>query len=564
MADVKITDLPEVKEVADDDQVLLIDVSDNTAGPNGTDKRSVLARLADLLFKYDVETAAELEASNPIITGRRAICRERADANYILAPEGYNAVLGDIVAANDRVWMMVIGSSLTSSMLGLSSLTFYCSTSGSSSVNLGTLTNPSDKPSTIINYIQSLGVTIREDVKIVLLDGVYSDSVLILGDTLTEGVLTIEGSDVGGSPNTPVAIFDGGGSLQDAITISRQNRVKLNNIKIQNYLSDGVRGEFSVIDKINIHVDNCSKGFYYTNRVSYSLQGGVLSNCEWGIQELFNIVRNTKTVNNVADGLHITSCTRGVHAKELCTGHLDFTTITDCDMGVVLSRSSTANGSDCVIKRNRVGVYLMNNSSFVPLRVDWGMNGVDENTEANWIFSENSGFTVEGTGEITAPPINENVLGMKDKQSGYFLGTSSHTGDTLETKLCSVGKHKAGGLVREGQYLKVVVSGQKSGNAGAASLRLELGNINYVNVNIPADASRFEIVFEIVSTGMGSQKCFASAKYFGSSQQADAFNVSRSNNLNNLTADMDVNVKTALSDASDTMIVERAQAYTNY
>lgn len=110
MAEVKITDLPEVTEVADDDQVLLIDVSDNTAGPNGTDKRSVLARLADLLFKYDVETAAELESSNPIITGRRAICRETGDTNYILSQEGYIAIQGDITAANGRVWKLVSGS----------------------------------------------------------------------------------------------------------------------------------------------------------------------------------------------------------------------------------------------------------------------------------------------------------------------------------------------------------------------------------------------------------------------------------------------------------------------
>lgn len=118
MADVKITDLPEVTEVADDDQVLLIDVSDNTAGPNGTDKRSVLARIADLIFKYDVETAAELEASNPVLTGRRAICRERSNANYYLAPEGYDALPDDIVAANGRVWQFqyetVYGNALAS------------------------------------------------------------------------------------------------------------------------------------------------------------------------------------------------------------------------------------------------------------------------------------------------------------------------------------------------------------------------------------------------------------------------------------------------------------------
>lgn len=118
MADVKITDLPEATEVADDDQVLLIDVSDNTAGPNGTDKRSVLARLADLLYKYDVETAAELEASSPVIAGRRAICRERAHANYILAAEGYTALPGDIVAANGRVWELLIVESTTVDSFG--------------------------------------------------------------------------------------------------------------------------------------------------------------------------------------------------------------------------------------------------------------------------------------------------------------------------------------------------------------------------------------------------------------------------------------------------------------
>lgn len=106
MADIKITDLPEVTEVADEDQVLLIDVSDNTAGPAGTDKRSVLAKLVDLLFKYDVQTAAELEAASPVITGRRAICRDHADANYILAAPGYTALPGDLTAANGRVWVL--------------------------------------------------------------------------------------------------------------------------------------------------------------------------------------------------------------------------------------------------------------------------------------------------------------------------------------------------------------------------------------------------------------------------------------------------------------------------
>lgn len=51
---------------------------------------------------------ASLQTSRPTQTGQRAENRERANAQYVLAPSGYTAKPGDIVAANGRVWVLQI------------------------------------------------------------------------------------------------------------------------------------------------------------------------------------------------------------------------------------------------------------------------------------------------------------------------------------------------------------------------------------------------------------------------------------------------------------------------
>lgn len=64
--------------------------------------------LDQFTFAYDVETAAELAASEPQLAGIRARCRARGDANYIAEPAGYVAKVGDIPAANGYTWRVFI------------------------------------------------------------------------------------------------------------------------------------------------------------------------------------------------------------------------------------------------------------------------------------------------------------------------------------------------------------------------------------------------------------------------------------------------------------------------
>lgn len=74
---------------------------------NGSVRRRVLIGSAKgTITSY--ATTAELEATRPNKTGQRAENRERANAQYTLAAEGYTALPGDVVAANGRVWALQV------------------------------------------------------------------------------------------------------------------------------------------------------------------------------------------------------------------------------------------------------------------------------------------------------------------------------------------------------------------------------------------------------------------------------------------------------------------------
>lgn len=53
-------------------------------------------------------TTADLEATRPSKTGQRAENQERGYAQYILMPAGYVVQPGDLIAANSRVWALIV------------------------------------------------------------------------------------------------------------------------------------------------------------------------------------------------------------------------------------------------------------------------------------------------------------------------------------------------------------------------------------------------------------------------------------------------------------------------
>lgn len=81
MTDIKITNLPSIPDVESDDILLMIDVSDETGGPNGTDKRATVGQVKELLGV--VQTTG---SSTTDIMSQKAVSDEldtKLDASYM-------------------------------------------------------------------------------------------------------------------------------------------------------------------------------------------------------------------------------------------------------------------------------------------------------------------------------------------------------------------------------------------------------------------------------------------------------------------------------------------------
>lgn len=61
---------------------------------------------------------ASLENSRPTQTGQRSENRDRDNAQYVLAPSGYTPLPGDVVAANGRVWSLILGGYIYPEQVG--------------------------------------------------------------------------------------------------------------------------------------------------------------------------------------------------------------------------------------------------------------------------------------------------------------------------------------------------------------------------------------------------------------------------------------------------------------
>ena len=56
----------------------------------------------------EFQTFSELSGSTQVKEGLRLVCRERANAEYILQADGYVALAGDVTFANARVGALQI------------------------------------------------------------------------------------------------------------------------------------------------------------------------------------------------------------------------------------------------------------------------------------------------------------------------------------------------------------------------------------------------------------------------------------------------------------------------
>lgn len=146
MADIKITNLPLGTDMIDQDELLYIDVSDTTAGPNGTDKRIKIGKLRDIATR---EITTTFMIGNTITANVGDVVTSQGFSNkgdggagqWLLTsetgtPSKTPAELGDakFTDANGRVWVLVKSNNVEISKLGVPSVVEEAAISSADSV----------------------------------------------------------------------------------------------------------------------------------------------------------------------------------------------------------------------------------------------------------------------------------------------------------------------------------------------------------------------------------------------------------------------------------------------
>lgn len=355
---------------------------------------------------------------------------------------------------------------------------------------------------------------------------------------------------------TPTAIIDGAAATTaDGLFFEGCGDIGVENIKMQNFTSNSVAAgveaaNTGLLRLVNVHVDACSVGYYIRSNCTYFVQGGYITNCTTGVQELFGVIRNFLTVSNLTDGTHISGCTYGIFAKEHCTGHLDWATIDNCTYGIFFSRSCTANASDGQITNCDYGVVLRHGSFVVPLRIDFGIGTGNANT-VNYLPDHSSGFTTNEN------DVQAQFSAQGERMVAYSAGVAAHTGTTAETRLANFGKIIGGAFDYPGRYARLVIVGFKTGSAGTASLIMDVGNSNGATAVLPAAAGTFRVELWLISNGPSAQKVVAIADGAGSSNAA-----ARGTRTYAMTANTAIGLDCILADAADSITIDAAWLYT--
>jgi hypothetical protein len=262
--------------------------------------------------------------------------------------------------------------------------------------------------------------------------------------------------------------------------------------------SGGIRvGEYNSIDLWNIHTDGCEIGFFALDHVVYNWAGCYFKNSSYaGIHELYMTLRNS-TASSLTEGTVFEGGQFGIKAKELDTGHADYSTFIGNAWAIHLSRSCTMNFSYSSFSRNGTCVVVAGKSAFVDLYTTFG-TGADANTVKYRYMDGAANVSRAQTENALSAP----YVGMSEKSLAYGRMTSKHTGTTNDTQIVPLGTFNAGDFRGEGAWIKWEAHGAATLTA-AGTLRLRVGGTGVAVITMPVGTYLFKFEGRMYVTANG-------------------------------------------------------------
>lgn len=217
--------------------------------------------------------------------------------------------------------------------------------------------------------------------------GTYAGGIALNGARgfAQQDFLRIVGPRVGGHPHPPRAVVDHAVAPEHRFGLRAYDGVAV-------WLQDlAFRGGFAhavdarrrtLLHWRNCHVDGQGVGqvgLGVLDHCTYAVAGGVIENmAKHGVQEHHHVFRSYDVARSYDEQLVIRNCPIGLKAKENCNGHVDYLTIEDCGTGMQLNGMSVANLRFLRLRRNAVGLAVVNSQVHNTSTVQFG-EGDDAN-----------------------------------------------------------------------------------------------------------------------------------------------------------------------------------------
>ncbi|MCK9466078.1 MAG: hypothetical protein M0Q29_09335 [Thiopseudomonas sp.] len=274
---------------------------------------------------------------------------------------------------------------VSSQQWGTSKKVFYVSTDGRQGAN-GGIDDPFDSLQSCYDYISSLGQWFVGSFEIRLGSGTYSTpGGRVVNNARFENQLVIKGAAVGGHPNVPTTVITLPGG-NHGFSPGFKNWLKIEDIKCTGNTANGEAfsvGNGCVLSLVNCHTQGVRLPVTYQHGAQLGIAGGVYDGdniaSSYGVRGYYGSSHSI-TAPDIASGAIFKNFTYGLYINEGCFGHLDHTTVTDCETGVYFGRvDSGSNTKGMRIHRCGVGVRAYC-SSWMDNGIDFGIGTADKCT----------------------------------------------------------------------------------------------------------------------------------------------------------------------------------------
>ncbi len=443
----------------------------------------------------------------------------------VAPPDPADAAVEAFVGAGSSragAWTGAFGDARWVNQLGVrgATRTIYVRTTGSDTTGDGKTTSTAFREiKTAVDSLADDGPVVRGTVVVDVGAGTYKGGIRLpqVRGRAQDDYITIKGPATGGHPNVPTAIIDFAADATATWGVLAEDGATLwlEDLKFIGAFPNGVRIERGVFMQWrNVHIDGQNTG---TNGASiqhqcrYIVLGGIVENLTGlGIFEAFGCTRSFSNATANSQQMIIRNCDTGLQAKEAGVGHLDYLNVEDCLTGVELNGMCVANLKGVSLKRNDLGLAVVNSEVHNASSMVWG-SGVDANTR-EYMAVGSSAADLTDIGWTSGAFARTSLAGHRPMVTlAASYADATVTGVTTETQFYSLlGVIQPHRYNVAGRRLRVVAWGSVNAAVTTATgyrILLRFGTQLVGEARVPQTAvvgDDFRVEFEIVCSADGN------------------------------------------------------------